>query len=294
MERQPPADAYGSADEIEEMPLPPRMSPATAQFLHPINSHMMVSVVTKSRRRRGPPPPPRPPEADRERDRDVPAAAAAAAPIAFADEALCESERSEQVNTLLGTGGGMAACFACRFARPSVTAPAAREGIEMMHTLLRSAPAGTCRVSLALEMAVVFERHVRAPMNRYRREGEAECAEWHVRDLYDHYFTPLHERVDAVSSQETRALVLETALYNIERFGLYRWCEVKGLPGLQRVVREDTLKSYVATSAALSSLYAQRPSTLALAASAAPATAVAPGMVDTRRALLGPAPRRHT
>ena len=231
------------------------MSPVTAQFLRPINSgsHMVVSVVTKNRRRRSSSSaPPRPPEADRERDREP--TAAAAPPIEIATETLCESEMAQQVNTLLGTGNGMAACFACRFARPSMTAPAAREGIDMMHALLRSAPAGTCRVSLALEMAVVFERHVRTPMNRYRREGEAECEPWHVRDLYDHYMTPLHGRVDAVSSQETRALVLETALYNMERFLLYRPCEVKGHAGPQLVVQPEALKNYITASTHLTNL----------------------------------------
>jgi len=304
MQRIPPANAYGSgednSDDNAPMPSPGvSMAPQAMQFMRDLGlSGMLVPSRAAPRRRR-----PLRPSADRERDRDPPPApgdapaAVMLPPVAALEErpaVLCLSDMSRQVDELLGTGLGMAACFACRFGRANMTAPAAQHGLNQMHALLRTATAGTCRVALAIDMALVFERQVRTPMNRYRRPGEELCTEWHVRDLYDHYMTPLHGRLDAVSSQESRALTIERALYNMERYLLYEEREVKGHEAPQRVVREDTLKTFITTSLHLSHLYTQRPTTLALAASVAPATAVAPGMVDSRRTLLGPAPRRHT
>jgi len=311
--RLPPANAYGSGDDensgddglaaLATAIGGPRMGPQAARFMHDLGlSGMLVPMGRPAaRRRRAPAAAP-----DRERDRSPPPAPAAGAPAAAAavmlppmavneqPSVLCLSDMSRQVDRLLGAGQGMSACFACHFGRANMTTPVARDGLDMMHKLLSSATSGTCRVALALDMSVAFEHYVRTPMNRYRRPDEEQCPAWHVRDIYDHYMTPLHGRLDAVSSQESRAITMERALYNMERYLLYEERDVRGCDGPQLVVREDALKAYISASLHLSHIYTQRPSSLALAAAAAPATTQAPGMVDTRRRLLGPAPRRHT
>lgn len=304
----PVARSYGSGDEDDDEyealgdidTNATRFSMSYEKFMRPVLGGVMVPSRSRSRARSrassaAAAPPMPPPARDRERDReldgDMPLAPAPAAPMP-PETVLHESEQSRRVTELLGEGGGIPACFSCRYARGSLMPPAARNGIEMMHALLRSAPAGSCRTALALEMAHTFEQHVRTPMNRYRHEHEDECPTWHPRDIYDHFFTPYHGRLDAVTSQESRALMFETMLARMDQYYAYERCTTS-TGATCMVPRPDVVSNMIRISDQLTKLYQQRQSAFSLAASEAPATATAPGIADSRRALIGPAPRRH-
>lgn len=296
MQSIPVAHAYGSGDEDDDDEYEAlgdmdgqRLSMGYEKFMRPVFGGVMVSSMRA--------PPPRrsrraPAAHDRERDREPDAMPPPAPPMELAP-ALTESDQSRRVTELLGEGGGVPACFSCRYARGTLVPPAARNGIDMMMTLLRSAPAGTCRTALALEMAHTFEQHVRVPMNRWRQEHEEPCPAWHPRDIYDHFFTPYHGRIDAVTSQESRALMFETMLASMDQYSVYERCTTTSGRTCM-VPRPDVVSAMIRLSGELTKLYQQRQSTFSLAAAEAPATATAPGIADSRRALIGPAPRRHT
>lgn len=293
MQPLPVAHAYGSGDEDDDDDYEvmgdydgDRISMSYEKFMRPVLGSLMVPSVIRAPPRRAHRAP------DRERDREPEAPAAPPVRVEPAPT-LTESDQSRRVTELLGEGNGITACFSCRYARGSLMPPAARNGIDMMMSLLRSAPAGACRTALALEMAHTFEQHVRVPMNRWRQEHEEPCPAWHPRDIYDHFFTPDHGRIDAVSSQESRALMFERALASIDQFAAYERCTTSSGRTCM-VARPEMVKTMIQLSNELTKLYQQRQSTFSLAASEAPATATAPGIADSRRALIGPAPRRHT
>jgi len=293
----PVASAYGSGGEEDEEAYEfeldvsgARISASQTKFMRPLMGGTLIAAPRK--RRRNPPASPR----DRERDRDADASEMPPVPMpppGPVPPALFESEWSRNVERMLGPSNGMEACFSCRAIRGNqLLPPAARTGLDMMTSLLRTATSGATYIALAREMHIVFTQHVRDPMNRMRREGEEMCPDWLPRDIYDHFFTPYHRRLDAVQSQANRVMMLETALAKTEQFLLYE--ESRLADGtLVQVPRPEMVAMLIRTSGELSKLYAQRQSSFSLAAADAPTTTTAAGITDSRRALIGPAPRRH-
>ena len=291
------SDGDDAADEIESLEMMrelaaaagtsitnTHMAPGQTRFMRPLVS-TMVLAPQRRRARRAPAPPA---EHDRERDR-TPEREVPEAPPAALPEVIVESEQLQRVNALLGTCDDITQCFACRFARGEQVTPAANSGIEMIQSTIRSMTAGQCRIAVALEISQIFEKHIRGPMLRCRKEGELECPEWPQRLIYDHYFRPYHNRLDAITSHESRALVFEQAFHKCDEYLLYEEVTLSNGRKIQ-VPRDKTLTQMMKLSSELSKLYQLRPSTFSLAANEAPTTTLAPGAVDSRRTLIGPSP----
>lgn len=262
----------------------PHMAPGQTRFMRPLMSTMVLSAPRR-RGRRAPAPAPAP-AADRERDRSP---EPVDAPAAQLPDVIVESDQLQRVNALLGPAEDITKCFACRFARGEQITPAANTGIEMIQSTIRSMTAGQCRIAVAIELWQIFEKHIRGPMLRCRKEGELECPEWPKRLIYDHYFTPFHNRLDAITSHESRALVFEQAFHKCDQYLLYEEVTLSNGTKIQ-VPRDKTLTQMMKLSSELTKLYQLRPSTFSLAANEAPTTTLAPGVVDSRRTLIGPSP----
>lgn len=210
------------------------------------------------------------PRFDRERDRAPPMpvpAPGGARGVELAPPPVCASDHYEERRRLLGEPGGQEQCFACCFARNDTMAPAAQPGVRAIEQLLRSQSAGANKVALAGEIEQLFEREVRRVINRTRLPDEPECPPWPAADIYEHYFTSNHGRVDANASAEKRATALEQMFDNINDFLLFQLVETAD--GRQvKVVKPDMVRLQLQVNQALQQSYAKRPKELAAAASA--------------------------
>lgn len=223
-----------------------------------------------SRRRRG----------DRERDRnggpiieealDVDAVEEVREPMppSVSYEPTVSSERDE-VTRELGEGHGAANCFACRYARNRHIAPIAKEGIDHIREIMRSANAGGNKIALAREMAEYFENNIRATSERWRHEDEEPCESWEAIDIYEHFFTTKHNRIDAMTSVERRLLQAEQMMEAL--FHEDTWVMRKMPDGRSaRVVNTDKIPHWIKLNDVVTKMYNIDPGKLKMAAVEAP------------------------
>lgn len=203
------------------------------------------------------------------------------------------SPEHDEVMRRLGKPLGSGHCFACRFARDSTVAPITRQGITEMNTLYRSYPAGANKVDLVLEMEEFFERHVRAKANRQIMDGETECPSWSAANIYEHYFTPLHGRIDSQSSVEMRASQLEMLFHHTYTYCAWEHRDSEsGVPVI--VPKTAEIEKLLKISAALDRMYQIKPSSMALASTNAPSVGRSAQLLDTsRRRVVGANPSRR-
>lgn len=233
------------------------------------------------------------PHRDRERDRATPPPPRASNPmgaraVEMPPQLVCFSDSYEERQRLLGPGLGQEFCFACDFGCGDKAPPASARGMQNINELLRSQPAGKNKIKLAYEILEIFNRDIRDVINRTRHDDEPECPEWHPADIYDHYCTPKHSRVDSQSSAENRAIVLEDAFHNLYNFSLHTYAETENGQRI-KVAKPDVLKLLMQLDGSLNRLYAKRPKEMAATASANITRAPA---VASRR-VFGTVPSEH-
>lgn len=189
-----------------------------------------------------------------------------AAPTTY--EPTTSAARAELLKEL-GEPNGPEACFACRYARNQHVAPIAIQGIEKMRVLIRSSNAGGSKVALARELADFFEKHVRCASRRYQHDDEEPVPEWHAIDIYEHFFTTRHNRVDAIASTERRLLYLEQAQEAI--FDEELWAMRTTPDGRKaRTVKSTELAMVLKLNDAINRMYTIDPQKLKLASQDAP------------------------
>jgi len=195
---------------------------------------------------------------------------AGVANLSLDEQPLCISPETARVQQELGDGGGPDACFCCRLVRDGErVAPVCREGMRKIMDAV-DACVGADPVRLSLDLADVYERHVRREANAGRREGEAECPAWPAASIYEHFFTPCHKRLDAAASLRRRVRFLEQACYDLECYGVYR--EARCVDGtVRRVPDAQRLRELRATYRDLDKIYGTNPTKLLFAGSNATA-----------------------
>lgn len=185
-----------------------------------------------------------------------------------APEPTISAERAEVLDKL-GEGSGSANCFACKYVRNAHVTPIAAKGFDHIRTIMRSAGAGANKVALALEMADYFENKVRAASERWRHPDEDECPEWPAADIYDHFFTAKHNRVDAIGSQERRVLQAEQMQEELFHTGM--WVMTTAPDGTQtRRLDTNNLQCWLKLNDTITRMYNQDPQKLKMGAIEAP------------------------
>lgn len=203
------------------------------------------------------------------------------------------SPEREEMERRLGKASGAAHCFACRFARDSTVVPIARQGIKEMNALLRSYPAGANKVDVALELEAFFEHEVRAKANRQIMGDEEQCPAWTAANLYEHYFTPLHNRIDSQTSIEMRASQLEMLFHHTYTYDTWdRQVTESGAEVL--IPKPARVGDLLKISTTLDRMYQLKPSSMGLASANAPAVGRSAQLLDTsRRRVIGSNPSRR-
>jgi len=186
----------------------------------------------------------------------------------------------------LGEPNGCEHCFACRYARNQHVAPIALQGIEKMRAIIRSSAAGANKVAMALELYDFFEQEVRAPAHRWKQKDEHIIPEWLAADIYEHFFTTQHGRVDAISSTERRLLYLEQAQEAI--FDEEMWSMRTTPDGRRvRVVNDIGLSKMLKLNDAINKMYTIDPQKLKMASQDAPNIAMQTSVAGRGTRLMG-------
>jgi hypothetical protein len=191
----------------------------------------------------------------------------------------------------LGSGN----CFACRYARDSTMPPITKQGVTEMYTLYRTYPAGANKVDIALELEEFFEHQVRAKANRQIMEGETPCPQWHADSIYEHFFTPLHGRIDSLTSVEMRAWRLEMIFYAKYTHNTWERRDTENGESVLVPRSDRDIETLTKLSSAIDRTYQLKPSSLSLASTNAPAVGRSAGFVDTsrRRRIMGKNPPKR-
>jgi hypothetical protein len=169
----------------------------------------------------------------------------------------------------LGHGSGPDKCFGCmRITDMSHVAPVCADGIRKIGEMVRT-QTNVDRMSLAREIAALFEESVRQKANRCKKPGEEECPAWSAADIYEHFFTQEHKRLDAFASIQQRILYYEEALSRMNRH--YVYTEIQDERGaMQRVPDARRLKESISLSMYLDKMYSLKPGNMALASAEGP------------------------
>lgn len=179
------------------------------------------------------------------------------------------SVERDEVSRELGAGRGATNCFACRYARNRHIAPIAKEGIDHIREIMRSANAGANKIALAREMAEYFENNVRATSERWRHDDEEPCEPWEAIDIYEHFFTTSHNRIDAMTSAERRLLQAEQmqeALFHEDTWVMRTTSDGRA----SRVVNTDKIMHWIKLNDVINKMYNIDPGKLKMAAVEAP------------------------
>lgn len=207
-------------------------------------------------------------QADRE-DRLYLEDADANAPGTEDTETWRDSPEYERFLRELGPGSGPERCFGCIMAKdPRRVAPVCADGLNKMMDMVRAC-AGADKITLARDLVQLFETSVRTVANRAKRAGEQECPAWAAADIYEHFFTQEHRRLDALASLEQRIVYYEEALSRMNRHYVYTDIhDERGVP--RRVPDPKRLRESLAISMYLDKLYAIKPANMALASTDGP------------------------
>lgn len=103
-------------------------------------------------------------------------------------------------------------CFSCRYAPGGKATDIAREGIEVINEILVSADSGASRVALAEAIQFYYNKYIRDEANRFARPGEQRFPDWTVPNIFSHFFTCEHGRINASESGVHRIQILEKCL----------------------------------------------------------------------------------
>lgn len=238
------------------------MSPSRGRCRHFGRSIAMLG-------RSGPPPPPGAVPAMPDRLYDAPDDAPGAEPRGppepgAEDRPYVPSPEYARTHAELGVPLGPEHCFACRVVRDSDhTPPVCRAGIDTIVRLVRSS-CGYDKVQVARDIAELYEQQIRRKINERRRPGEGEFPEWRAADIYEHFFTQRHGRVDATASLEQRILFFERALQDMRDH--YVYTEVPRPDGTTvRIPEPRRLAEAMRLSRDLDRMYMIQPSKMPLA-----------------------------
>lgn len=150
-------------------------------------------------------------------------------------------------------------CFACIYAPGGRVAQIARSGMEFITNVIKSANSGACRVRLSEAIKRYYDLHIRKPGNHpdILRPGQAEFPEWPVRQIYAHYFTAAHGRLNARESEVRRILWMEEVLETFANNGLFQLKRVNGR--VRKIVDLKILDSFLDVSKEVHKLYIPGP-----------------------------------
>jgi len=113
-------------------------------------------------------------------------------------------------------------CFACIHARGSVVNAVSSDRIKEIAEIVGGVPPA-CWVEVAVDVYNYYVREFLGELNSRLQEGELPFPEWHVQDIYDHYFTPEHNKADVQLSTHTRIIMFEKMLLSI--YDTQTWTE---------------------------------------------------------------------
>jgi hypothetical protein len=102
-------------------------------------------------------------------------------------------------------------CFGCLYARNASVNPVSGDRIAEMGEIVGGAPPASW-VEVALDVHEYYEREFLGELNSRLQEGEEQFPEWHVQDIYDHYFTCKHNKADVQFSTHSRIVKFERIL----------------------------------------------------------------------------------
>jgi len=165
----------------------------------------------------------------------------------------------------LGEGRGKAHCFACEMLQDFDHAPpVCQTGLESISRMVQNS-SGHDKVQVARSIKRLYDRQIREKVNSRRRETDPECKEWHAADIYEHFFTQKHGRIDAVASLEQRILFFERALQDMR--DKYVYTSMPGPDGQPVHVPDPRrLSEAMKVSQELTRMYMIQPSKMPLAA----------------------------
>ena len=151
-------------------------------------------------------------------------------------------------------------------------------------------------VAVCRELTKMFEEVIRKKLISRASAGADLCPEWHEADIYDHYFTQLHGRIDATSSLEQRIAFFERARQDLCDNYVYTSLPDDvdgGGAGATRLVPEPRrLAEVMRLSQLLDRMYAIQPNKLALQAPRSGMTLRAPDYFAPRPMYCGLPTRR--
>jgi len=277
-------------DDVIDVSAPARRKPPSFQSIA-----MMVPIRAPRSRR-----PPLAAERDRERDRDsllddeadeeiVPRVPPPPPPQPSVTFEPALAPLADDVLVELGEPGSPSDCFACMYARDRLIAPVARKAYERLAAILRSSASGGNRIALAREMAQYYEDHIRTPANRQMQTDETPLPVWKACDIFQHFFTPFHNRIDSVGSHERIVLELEHAASTIADRQLYMWRTIDG-GRRERVIDPKAMEMYMKVTGQIARMHNTDPQKLKMAASDAPNPVYRQHMAGRNVRLLGNAP----
>ncbi len=102
-------------------------------------------------------------------------------------------------------------CFACIHARSAVVNAVSSDRIKEIGDIVGGVPPA-CWVEVAVDVYNYYVREFLGELNSRLKEDEVPFPEWHVQDIYDHYFTPEHNKADVQLSTHTRIIMFEKIL----------------------------------------------------------------------------------
>jgi hypothetical protein len=157
---------------------------------------------------------------------------------------------------------------------------------------------GHDKVQVARNIKAMFDDGIRRKFNSRAGAGVELCPEWHEADIYDHYFTQLHGRIDATSSLEQRIAFFERARQDLCDNYVYTTLPDDGVGGgggggsPRRVPEPRRLAEVMRISQLLDRMYAIQPNKLALQAPRSGMTLRAPDYFAPRPVYRGLPTRR--
>jgi hypothetical protein len=177
------------------------------------------------------------------------------------------SDDRAEVLRLLGRSNGSTQCFACVYAKdPRRVAPVCKWAIDRITQFIQQCGSYN-DIIVAQDAERMFETSVRAEYNKLRRPHHPEMQAWAAVDIYDHFFTQRHRRLDAQASLMQRILYMEQAGQKWRDYYVYTKIPV-GQGKYIKIAHPDRMRSLRDLGKDLDRMYMLQPSKMPLAASA--------------------------
>lgn len=125
----------------------------------------------------------------------------------------CMSPERETIIRQLGEPGGTMNCYGCRFIRDNEhVSPVDRSAIVAITNLVTRC-ASFDRVTVAIEISLIHRKHI--------VRDDVRVPEWRAIDVYDHYFTYYHARIDPQQSVDQSIRTVQMWQQELQDNGTY-------------------------------------------------------------------------